>query len=204
MTVHAATKSQPRLPEKERILRKYSEFFQTLHDEIPPYRIFGRGTHYSILRAVVFGDSEGNMLGNARFQDFAVIWDEDHDERVIEPIEKIYLAGLLPNFCMIGERKGGFTAIVAGDVPRRELLLSRLTAITNSLGSGDSWPSEIVDLDAQSNPIIGADDAKVSLYLSNIMMLWQLCVKPANYEEITTSRAVLRSAQREDPGRAWR
>ena len=77
-------------------MRKYSEFFQTLHDEVPPYRNFGRGTHYSVLRAVVFGDSEGNLLGNARFQDFAVVWDEDHDERVIEPLRDAEIEPVIP------------------------------------------------------------------------------------------------------------
>ena len=62
-------------------MRKYSDFFKTLHDEQAPTGTLGRGTHYSILRAVAFGDSEGKMLGSARFADFAVIWDEDHDDR---------------------------------------------------------------------------------------------------------------------------
>ena len=188
MSVRAATKSQPCLPEKERSLRKYSEFFQTLHDEIPPYRIFGRGTHYSVLRAVVFGDSEGNMQSSARFQDFAIIWDEDHDERVIEPIEKIYLAGLLPHFLMFGERKGSFSAIATEDAPRRSLLESRLSEITQNLS--DPWPSIVATLD-NSGTIISESDEGIALYLGNIMMLWRLGLKPATYEEITTSRAVL-------------
>lgn len=163
-------------------MRKYSDFFQTLHDENPPGHSFGRGTHHSILRAVVFGDSEGNMLGNARFADFAVIWDEDHDERVIEPIEKIYFAGLLHHFLMFGERKGGFTAIAADDAPRRALLQSRLDAITQHLAIGDSWPSQVVGLNDPGNPIISASDPKVSLYLSNLIMLWELGLKPSKYE----------------------
>ncbi|HEX3747687.1 MAG TPA: hypothetical protein VHW09_27315 [Bryobacteraceae bacterium] len=164
-------------------MRKYSEFFQTLHDEQTPTGTLGRGTHYSIFRAVVFGDEDGNMLGDGRFCDFAVIWDEDHDDRVIEPIEKIYFAGLLPLFLMFGERKGGFTAIAgSGEFPRRELLLSRLNAITSSLEIGDSWPSQIVDLEDPDNPIISADREKVTLYLSNLMMLWKLGLKPAKFQ----------------------
>jgi hypothetical protein len=182
----------------ERIMRKYSEFFQTLHDEVPPYRVFGRGTHYSILRAVVFGDSEGNMLGNARFQDFAVIWDEDHDDRVIEPIEKIYLAGLLPHFLMFGERKGGFSAIATDDSPRNSLLVECLNEITQQLAVGDSWHTMIGSLD-DSGPLISESDDRAALYLGNIMMLWRLGLKPANYEEIITSRAVLLTGQTDGP-----
>lgn len=179
-------------------MRKYSEFFQTLHDEVPPYRIFGRGTHYSVLRAVVFGDSEGNMVGSARFLDFAIIWDEDHDDRVIEPVEKIYLAGLFPHFLMFGERKGGFSAIATADSPQRSLLQERVNEITQQLAIGDSWHTMIGTLD-DPGAIISEKDERVTLYLSNIMMLWRLGLKPATYEEITTSRAVLRSGQSDGP-----
>ena len=71
-------------------MHKYSAFFETLHDERTPTGKLGRGTHYSVLRAVVFSDSMGKPLTAAQFADFAIIWDEDHDERVIEPIEKFY------------------------------------------------------------------------------------------------------------------
>ena len=39
-------------------MTQYSQFFQTLHDELTPTGTLGRGTHYSILRAVVFHDAE--------------------------------------------------------------------------------------------------------------------------------------------------
>jgi hypothetical protein len=167
---------------KERILRQYSEFFQTLHDETAPTGSLGRGTHYSILRAVVFGDEEGNMLGSARFQDFAIIWDEDHDDRVMEAIEKIYFGGLLPHFLMFGERKGTFTAIAGSDFPRRELLESRLDAITQRLQVGDCWSSQIADIDEERNGIINDKRDRVSLYLNNLVMLWELGLKPAKFE----------------------
>ena len=53
------------------------------------------------------------LLGGARFQDFAVIWDEDHDERVFQPIERLYRLGDLPSFIIFGERKGMFVRLVA-------------------------------------------------------------------------------------------
>ena len=48
-------------------MRKYSDFFKTLHDEQAPTGNLGRGTHYSILRAVVFGDADSHKLDIARF-----------------------------------------------------------------------------------------------------------------------------------------
>jgi len=94
-------------------MRTYSDFFKTLHDETGPTGYLGRGTHCSVLRAVVFHDPMGRSLPKGQFADFAVIWDEDHDARVMEPIEKIYRDGLLSSFAMFGERQGCFTAILS-------------------------------------------------------------------------------------------
>src|SRR4051812_20247485 len=91
--VPAASGIAAAAPERGAFMQKYSEFFQTLHDEQAPVGYLGRGTHYSILRAVVFSDSLAKPLFDARFLDFAVIWDEDHDARIIEPIQKLYFAG---------------------------------------------------------------------------------------------------------------
>jgi hypothetical protein len=102
--------------------------------------------------------------------------------RVIEPIEKIYFAGLLPHFLMFGERKGGLTAIVANGVSNCPVLQSRLNEITDLLDIGDSWPSQVVGLQDSGNLIISDDDDKVSLYLSNLMMLWELGLKAAKYD----------------------
>jgi hypothetical protein len=97
-------------------MRSYSDFFKTLHDEQGPTGHLGRGTHYSILRALVFHDAMGMPLPEGQFTDFAVIWDEDHDARVMEAIEEIYRRGLLSSFQMFGERKGSFTAILSSKV----------------------------------------------------------------------------------------
>ena len=81
-------------------MQAYSDFFQTLHDETSPTGYLGRGTHCSVLRAVVFHDPMGKPLPEGQFTDFAVIWDEDHDTRVIEPIEEILspCGGLLSSY----------------------------------------------------------------------------------------------------------
>jgi hypothetical protein len=99
-------------------MQTYSDFFKTLHDETNPTGYLGRGTHYSVLRAVVFHDPIGTPLPEGDFTDFAVVWDEDHDLRVIEPIEEIYRRGLLSSFLIFGERKGSFTAIQSDKILR--------------------------------------------------------------------------------------
>lgn len=161
-------------------MQTYSEFFQTLHDELTPTGTLGRGTHYTILRAVVFHDAEGKP-SEGRFHDFAIIWDEDHDKRVLEPIEKIYQAGLLSQFLIFGERKGGFVGVLARDMTAdvRFLALSdKVKEITRSV-AGDAWPSQLLEMDAAAGQIIRDEAAKVELYLRNLQMLWELGSKPA-------------------------
>jgi hypothetical protein len=173
-------------------MQKYSDFFQTLHDEQTPTGYLGRGTHYSVMRAVTFHDARGKPFIEGQYTDFAVIWDEDHDTRVIEPIEEIYRKGFLSSFLMFGERKGSFTAILSNyarpkiapmpgtEDARLPLLKTEVSAICQALN--DPWPSEVIDrrrvalLDG-SNPIISDEDHKVNLYLDNLQMLWQLGTK---------------------------
>jgi hypothetical protein len=183
---------------KERVMQTYSDFFKTLHDETSPTGYLGRGTHYSVLRAVVFHDPMGEPLPEGQYADFAVIWDEDHDTRVMEPIEEIYRRGLLSSFVMFGEHKGVFTAILLNKIAyfagkdlteNREMLVPRngkilkvgarvasletkIKAICQSLN--DPWPSKIAALGSARKPIISDEDEKVSLYLTNLEMLWQL------------------------------
>lgn len=100
-------------------MQSYCDFFQTLHDETRPTGYLGHGTHYSVLRAMVFHDPLGMPLSEAQYADFAVIWDEDHDLRVMEPIVEIYRRGLLPRFVIFGETRGSFTAILSSQsLPR--------------------------------------------------------------------------------------
>jgi len=158
------------------------KFFKTLHDEQGPTGYLGRGTHYSVLRAVVFHDAIGNPLPEGPLADFAVIWDEDHDTRVFEPIENIYRRGLLSSFLIFGERKGSFTAILSDDVHRKSptdrlaVLKNEVNEICQSLE--DPWPSEVLNLRSEGNPIIQAESKKVHLYLENLKMLWQLGIVP--------------------------
>jgi hypothetical protein len=89
-------------------------------------------------------------------------------------------------------------AVATADSPQRSLLQERLNEITQQLAIGDSWHTMIGTLD-DPGAIISEKDERVTLYLSNIMMLWRLGVKPATYEEITTSRSVLRPGQSDGP-----
>jgi len=115
--IHSTQSGETVASRKESVMQAYSDFFKTLHDETSRTGYLGRGTHYSVLRAVVFHDTMGRPLSEGQFADFAVIWDEDHDTRVMEPIEEIYRRGLLSSFQMFGEHKGAFTAVLSKEVP---------------------------------------------------------------------------------------
>ena len=161
-------------------MRSYSPFFQTLYDEPAPIGNIGRGTHYSILRAVVFHDPLGRPIAPAWYHDFAVIWDEDHDERSIDVIETIYRHGLLSRFVYLGERKGTFTSVLItskNDPQDINKLRDHVGSICQK-NQDDPWPSDVVTLAAEENKIIQDQPERSAQYLLYIDMLWQLGPKP--------------------------
>lgn len=159
----------------------YSSLFSTVYDEQQSIGHLGRGTHYSIFRAAQFLNNLYQPQTPIKIQDFCVVWDEDHDTRVIEVIEKLYIKNLLAPVLFIGERKGGVTVILDNQFYQNQNLLrafyQELNSITQSLD--DPWCSEIGYLDlnskeANSATLINEVSDKVSIYLNNINNLWQL------------------------------
>ncbi len=165
---------------------KYSDFFQTLHDEQSPTGYLGQGTHYTILRAVVWHDQSQRSLKKAAFIDLAVIWDEDHDTRVINVIERLYFSNLLTPAIIVGERKGTLTIIV--DEPFcdnsneswQQRYFENVNCATQS--GDDPWNTAIHSIN-QPSGIINDEDAKVCLYLKTIKMLWNLGIQPVQKSE---------------------
>lgn len=165
----------------------YSTLFSCLHDETGPVGSIGRGTHYSVLRSVEWLDVVRKPLATPQIHDLAVIWDGDHDTRVIPAIERIYMAGLLSPVQFIGERKGCLSVIVAarfffhGDEAELEQYREAIGEIATNL-EFDSWTSEVGTFDRQlGSPhqtdtvgIINDTDVKVETYLRNIDNLWRL------------------------------
>ena len=114
-----------------------------------------------------------------------MIWDEDHDTRVIEAIEQIYMSGLLSPVQFIGERKGGLTVIVAAkfyyvETQNYESLIEDI-----SQGLDDPWPANVGSFDrSPGSPhqcfieyLIQADEHRALTYLRNIDSLWNLGTK---------------------------
>jgi hypothetical protein len=167
----------------------YSTLFTTIHDEQAPIGNIGRGSHYSVLRSVEWMDVTRTPLKTPQVHDFAIIWDEDHDTRVMQAVEKIYMAGLLAPVQFIGERKGFLSVVVAAKFYYHGLesnLKSYAQAI-EGIGQSldDPWPTEIGCFDrSPGSPhqcfnisIIQDNETKVLNYLKNIDSLWSLGTK---------------------------
>jgi hypothetical protein len=152
----------------------YSHFFSTLHDEQAAVGSLGARTHYSVLRAVLW-------TPKARFHDFAVIWDEDHDLRIVWVIEQMFVADLLADVVFIGERKGGVTVITR--TPPSAHYAGKVEAICSKVPS-DSFNSECGDLDPETHIerlLINDRSERVLAYLRGIDALWELGPKEARF-----------------------
>ncbi len=173
-------------------LPSYSTLFSCLYDEPNPIGNLGRGTHYSVLRSVEWLDVTRTPIPFPQIHDFAVIWDEDHDTRIIEVIEAIYMAGLLSPIQFIGERKGGLTVIVAAkfyfmeDDAALKSYEQKIQKICDNSNHGDYWPVEVGMFDrspgsphqTELRGLINAEEHRVITYLRNIDSLWGLGTKP--------------------------
>jgi hypothetical protein len=171
----------------------YSKLYSCLYDEPAPVGQLGRGTHYSVFRCAEWLDVVRKPLPTPEVHDFAIIWDEDHDARVIRVVEAIYMAGLMSPVQFIGDRKGTVTVIVAARFyysgTEHELTdyTRRLNEISgSSAASGDSWPAQTGMFDRSSGSshqnkfggLIDAEEHRVLTYLRNIDSLWNLGTKP--------------------------
>lgn len=171
----------------------YSPFFETLHDERAPVGSLGRGTHYSVVRTVLPVWScadpshvEEEILGGARRSalelfDLAIIWDEDHDERVWGVIDRLHVAGLLAPVRFIGERKGNITILLDPSFDYGEAgsdVYEQLVERVVESDAGDSWALEIRQgIDGDSG-IINANSRSVEDYLRGIQACWKLGTTP--------------------------
>lgn len=165
----------------------YSHLFSCLHDELAPVGQLGRGAHHSVFRSVQWRNISGDLLDQGRVHDFAVIWDEDHDTRIIRVIERLHLAGMLWPIIFIGERKGGVTILFAQMAGRledsKENLINHICEIAKD-GGDDSWTVQVGWFHRVTVPgegphytgwgIINDEDWRVVAYLQGIDALWEL------------------------------
>lgn len=160
----------------------YCPFFQTLHDETRPVGNLGRGTHYSVLRAFTWHNQFFVPLNRAAFLDFAIIWDEDHDERVMDAVLSLYVGGLLAPVRYIGERKGSLTVLLDPEAVQTwqsadlKEYSDQVSDIAQCLE--DPWIATVDTAEGHQHSIINGSYEDVLIYLKHIDILWRLGVNP--------------------------
>ena len=162
----------------------YSTLFHTIYDEQQPVGYLGRGAHYSVIRAVQWRDSAGTQLAKPSLQDIAIVWDEDHDIRVIEVVGKFYLENILWPVLFVGERKGNLSVIMDSAIVNKsphqaKQIEEQMASIVDDLES-DCWGCDVSFFDTATQTfdapmeIIQDSDERVGVYLKNIYSLWCL------------------------------
>ncbi len=162
----------------------YSSLFTTLYDESQPVGNIGRGTHYSILRAAQSLDIKLEPQAQIFAQDICVVWDEDHDDRIMDVIEDLYIQNLLAPILFIGERKGAVTVILEKEFYDDETLHSyfenQLMKIVQSQNDPWSWKIGYFDMESgeiNADSLIHDSTPRVVIYLRHIVGLWVLGLK---------------------------
>jgi len=178
----------------------YSPFFETLNDGSRAGDKLGNGTHHSVLRVPIWHDESLNPLVQASLLDFAVIWDGDHDVRVMDAIEEMYFAGLLSPIRFVGERNGRLTVLLAARTIEAwtKATLRDYGAAVNRISQGmcEPWASVVDDMFGREHSIIERRPEEVDAYLDDIQLTWQLGrkaslahLKPARQRRLEQSRA---------------
>jgi hypothetical protein len=164
----------------------YSDVIRCLYDEPGPVGNIGRGTHYSVFRSIESRIDFLDGVSKPFFHDFAVIWDEDHDTRIIETVEGIYKAGLLGRVIFIGERKGTLTVLLAHnhflyDRPFTVEEYARDVELVAHSPGEDYWPFTYGFISKDFPPstdaltsIIQTSESHARFYLKNIYNIWNL------------------------------
>ena len=168
----------------------YSPFFHVLHDERAPVGNLGRGTHYSIVRTLLPvleradpTSPEEQIFATARRRrleqfDLAIIWDEDHDERIWDVIERIHAAGLLAPIRFIGERKGSVTIVTDPTTDYGEGGFERYVQLLEkhmTTSGGDEWSLDVLQgIGGGTGQLANAAKERVDAYLRGIQAVWSL------------------------------
>jgi len=151
----------------------------------------GSGAHYSIFRAIERLDVEMKPSRFPQIHDFAVIWDEDHDQRIIKVVESLYMHDLLAPVQFIGERKGTLTIILAARAisymgMTEAQYAERASKAAQASGIEDYW-APIIGIYDRIPESLGQRDPKylipehidvVMSYLDTIDHMWCLGSRP--------------------------
>lgn len=157
----------------------YSKLFSCLYDEPAP---IGRLTvHHSIFRCV---EPAGAFFQATRpyVHDFAVLWDQDHDDRVIAVAEQMLMAGLMAPVFALGERKATLTVwynprfFENSETRAFDTWKAEIEAIAESGFHDDYWT--VVFEEYVSYNALGGAEVEVDAAVRWIDYRWGLGIRP--------------------------
>lgn len=172
--------------------RVYSTLFSTVHDEPAPYGSLN--AHYSVFRSVVHYDPTGALFDwdqTLALHHMAVIWDADHDTRIISVMEQLAVHQCLSPIVFIGESRGRVVILLCREFFKGRDKLSQLAyyhrvqeIVKNPL-HGDPWTvvfgeyaspakRDAWELDNAHDIIPGANNTDTLAYLDSITTIWRL------------------------------
>lgn len=111
------------------------------------------------------------------FYDFAIIWDEDHDERIIWIAEQLWLRGLLEHIVALGEHKAVLTIIVKEK--QSDEFEKSVIKVASKLPDNDAFSVNIEILGDDENDGDYTHDLAIGANL-----LWRLGKKPCKFRSI--------------------
>jgi len=163
-------------------MRQYSSLFTTVYDQPEPVGTMGLGTHYSVGR--LFHEAERTV------QTFAIIWDRDHDLRVIRVIDEAIALGKFAQTLFIGERRGKVTDLRALDIEDPVWNPGAWHTGPRLIVEGDVWSLSVgcllnpnaagtftrLEPTGPECPMLGveADPVRAMAYLNGIHALWNI------------------------------
>ena len=168
-------------------MSQYKTFFKTLYDGVTPADYIGKSTHYTFLRCVIWHDHMLAPLKKGKYLDFAIIWNDNHNDLLISFIEDLYINGLLSPSIFVGERNGIFTLITQensiftthnGDITEYEFAIQNISERLHAPWSTKIFPYLSRELD------IICDSYDCASFLEELKHQWQLGIKDVTNDNL--------------------
>ena len=124
-----------------------------------------RNQDFTVYRVPVWNDQRCERSDHGMSHDFAIVWDEDRDQRVFQVVDKLYWKGLLSGVYALGESEGVLSLVTEPGKPTPDRIQRQLGDTVELVG--DVWSVQVGPMD---DP---ATEAPID-YISAIHQLFQL------------------------------
>ncbi|TRO38593.1 hypothetical protein EQ832_12125 [Pseudomonas sp. ALS1131] len=148
----------------------YSHFFRTEYDEQQNIGVLE--AHCSILSVPSLNKKDAVL----DVQRVAVIWDEDHDERVIPILEAACFKGLLRNVLFIAEHKGAVSIIMDESAKSflRNARQKKWQEICDEVVENDEFSADVMSKEEYVQTLVDSLQPMYENYLNHICDVWSL------------------------------